>query len=40
MLEPQAGTMPLEQPVVDELLAIMSKDEITILRKMLPRPSD
>jgi hypothetical protein len=33
MFEPQAGTMPLAKPVVAELLANMSKEQITNLAK-------
>ncbi|MGA8082634.1 MAG: hypothetical protein WB988_12295 [Candidatus Nitrosopolaris sp.] len=33
MFEPQAGTMPLAKPVVAELLANMSKEQITNLTK-------
>lgn len=33
MFEPQAGTMPLAKPIVAELLANMSKDEITNFAK-------
>jgi hypothetical protein len=33
MFEPQAGTMPLAKPMVAELLANMSKDEITNFAK-------
>ena len=37
MFEPQAGTMPLAKPVVAELLAIMSKEQITNFAKNIAK---
>lgn len=37
MFEPQAGTMPLTKPVVAELLAIMSKEQITNFAKNIAK---
>ncbi len=37
MFEPRAGTMPLAKPVVAELLAIMSKEQITNFAKNIAK---